>query len=51
MGGTALILVIAVPAAFISVMYVLAMPLSFIIAALGVYWMIYGLYAASRIWW
>jgi len=49
--ATALLLVIAVPACAISLMYILALPLQFIVVALAVYWMVMGLYAASRIFW
>jgi hypothetical protein len=52
MSTTAIILVIAVPAiATVTLLYILALPLQFIVVALGIYWMICGLYAASRLFW
>jgi hypothetical protein len=48
---SAVLLVIAVPAIAISFLYILAVPLQFIVVALGIYWMVCGLYAASRLFW
>jgi len=48
---TAILLVIAIPACALSLMYILALPLQFIVVALAVYWMAMGLYVASRIFW
>ena len=51
MSTTAVILVIAVPAVAVSILWLLAMPLQFIVVALGIYWMLGGIYVASRIFW
>lgn len=51
MSSTTLILVIAVPALAVTLLYLLAMPLQFIVVAIGIYWMVMGLYAASRLFW
>ena len=51
MSTTAIILVIAVPAVTLSILWLLAIPLQFIVVALGIYWMLYGLYVASRLFW
>ena len=51
MSTTTIILVIAVPAVAISILWILGMSLQFIVVALGIYWIVGGLYAASRVFW
>jgi hypothetical protein len=51
MSTTAIILVLAIPAIAISILWILGMSLQWIVVALGIYWMLGGLYAASRLFW